>query len=221
MKTNIKPAANKLLYTLGCLALAAVIYGCAAATQITGTWKSPEAAQKSFNRVVVAAMTENVQARQTIEDQLQAQLQARGIEAVKSVDLFPPTRTQRNESPADLMLERMNGDKYDGILTVAVVDQETETRYVPGNYAYAPVSRFGYYRTFRGYYSYWYPTLYEPGYYTQDKVYFLETNLYETNTENLIWSAQSKSYDPSSLSSFADTFAEKTVERMVQDNIIN
>ncbi|GAB3822633.1 hypothetical protein [Pontibacter rugosus] len=221
MKTSIRRSSQKLLYVLACVVMAAGMYSCAPSTQITGTWKSPQATSRTFNNVVVAAMTDNVQARQTIEDQLQQQLQARGIKATKSIDLFPPSMMSGSESPADMMLDRITSDGFDGILTVAVVDQETDTRYVPGNTAYAPVSRFGYYNTFRGYYGYMSPTLYQPGYYTKEKIYFLETNLYETSNENLVWSAQSKSYDPASLSSFADTFSEITVKKMAQENIIN
>ncbi|GHA73969.1 hypothetical protein GCM10007389_29480 [Pontibacter akesuensis] len=201
--------------------MAAGIYGCVPSTQITGTWKSPQATAKTFNNVVVAAMTDDVQARQTIENQLEEQLQARGIKVTKSINLFPPSTMQGTESPADMMLDRITSDGYDGILTVAVVDQETDTRYVPGTTAYAPISRFGYYNTFRGYYGYMSPTLYRPGYYTKEKIYFLETNLYDTSNENLVWSAQSKSYDPASLTSFADTFSEITVKQMAKENIIN
>ena len=220
MKTSIRRASQKLSYVIACIVMAAGMYSCAAPTEITGTWKSPQATAKTFNKVVVAAMTDNVQARQTIENQLQQQLEARGIQATKSIDLFPPNRMRDAESPADMMLNQMTGEGYDGILTVAVVDQETDTRYVPTAGAYAPVSRFGYYNTFRGYYGYWSPTLYNPGYYTKEKIYFLETNLYDTSNENLVWSAQSKSYDPASLQSFADNFAKITVKQMAQENII-
>lgn len=206
------------LFTL--FILGAGLYGCAPSTYVTGSWKSPEATVKTYNNVVVAAMTDNVQARQAIEQQLQNQLQQRGIKATKSLDLFPPSATSRQGGDPDMMLQRIQGDGYDGIVTVAVVDQETETRYVPGTAGYAPVSRFGWYGSFRGYYSYYSPTLYQPGYYTEDKIYFLESNLYDAGSEKLVWSAQSRSYDPGTVISFADEFAEVTVKQMAQDNVI-
>src|SRR5690606_23752299 len=107
------------------------------------------------------------------------------------------------------------------ILTVALIDKETETRYVPGNAGYAPMPRFGYYGTFWGYYNTWYPTLYSPGYYEGEKVYFIETNLYDADTEELLWSAQSETYNPRNLPDFASTFADVVVSRMERDDLLN
>ncbi|MFA1770876.1 hypothetical protein ACD591_06205 [Rufibacter glacialis] len=199
---------------------ALLVAGCASSTQITGTWKSPEAATTSFNRIVVTALTDNVVARQTIEAHLQTQLQQRGVTAVKSIDMQPPGLIQNNQSNPDAILEKIRGDGHNAILTVAVVDKDTETRYVPGTTMYAPMSRFGWYGSFRGYYGYMAPTLYNPGYYTQDKVYFLETNLYDAASDRLLWSAQSESYSPSSLQDFSEKFAELTVTRMQEENLI-
>lgn len=220
MHTNTKTVTRPLLSFLAFFMMGAVLYSCAPATQVTSSWKSPEATAKTYNNVVVAAMTDNVQARQVIEQKLQNQLQQRGIKATKSIDLFPPTAANRQGDDPDMMLERIQGDGYDGILTVALLDEETETRYVPGTAGYAPTTRFGWYGSFRGYYTYYRPTLYQPGYYTENKVYFLESNLYDAASENLVWSAQSKSYDPATLESFSGNFAETTVQQLAKDKVI-
>lgn len=195
------------------------LWGCAPSTRITGTWKNPEAANRTYNSIVVAALTDNIRARQTVETDMQNQLQQHGVTAVRSIDLFPPT-VGREGPDVNLLLERIEDQNYGAILTVALIDEETETRYVPGTYGYAPVTRFGWYGRFRGYYNFWYPTLYDPGYYTEEKIYFLETNLYDADTENLLWSAQSKSYSPASLRKASETLAELTANRMAQDNLI-
>ncbi|WP_255478615.1 hypothetical protein [Rufibacter sp. XAAS-G3-1] len=200
--------------------LAALVGGCAPATQITGTWKSPEATTTTFNRIIVAALTDNAVARQTIEAHLQTQLQQRGITATKSIDLFPPALMRDGTTTGDAILEKVKGDRHDAILTVALVNTETETRYVPGSTTYMPVTRFGWYGTFRGYYTYMRPMMLDPGYYREDKVYFLETNLYDAASERLLWSAQSESYNPGGLQSFSEKFAEITVQKMQQDNLV-
>ncbi len=194
--------------------------GCAPSTAITGTWKSPEATAGTFNRIIVAALTDNAVARQTIEAQLQTQLQQRGINATKSIDLFPPAIMRDGGTTADAILNKIKGDQHDAILTVALVNTETETRHVPGQTMYTPITRFGWYGTFRGYYTYWRPMLYDPGYYREDKVYFLETNLYDAQSERLLWSAQSESYNPTSLQRFAQKFGEVTVGQMQKENLI-
>jgi hypothetical protein len=52
---------------------------------------------------------------------------------------------------------------------------------------------------FYGYYNYWSPTLYSPGYYTTDKTYFIEANAYDMETQKIIWSVQSKAENPSGI----------------------
>lgn len=212
---------RRTLFAISAALLAGIAFhGCAPATQITGSWKNPEAAAKQYNNVIIAAMTNNVVVRQQVENDLQAQLQKQGIKAVKSIDIFPPSASSRTGPDVNEILDKVKANGYDGILTVAVVDEERETRYIPGNYTYAPITRFGWYGRFSGYYSYWSPIMYDPGYYTEDKVYFLEANLYDSQTENLVWSAQSTSYNPSNLQKASQAFAQVTVERMGQDNVV-
>ncbi len=196
-----------------------ILAACSPSTQITGTWKSPEAS-KTYENIVVAALTNNVLARQEVENDLQTQLQMRGIKASKSIDIFPPSRASKNGPDVNLLIERIRERGNDAILTVALVDQKTESRYIPGTYRYEPMTRYVWYGRFRGYYTYWFPILYEPGYYTEDKIYYLETNLYDVGTENLMWSAQTKSYSPSNLRKAAEKFAEITVTRLGQENLI-
>ncbi|MCP2043256.1 hypothetical protein [Pontibacter sp. HSC-36F09] len=202
------------------LLLLAGIAACSSSTKILGSWKSPEIEAQNYRRVVVAALTDNVLARQEVENDLVDQLQMRGIQATRSMDLFPPSATAKTQPDVNLLIERIKENGHDAILTAALVDEQTETRYVPGNMGYRPMTRFMWYGSFRGYYTYWYPTLYDPGYYTEDKVYYLETNLYDANTDRLVWSAQSKSHSPTSLRKAASKFAELTVQKMTEDNVL-
>jgi hypothetical protein len=194
--------------------------GCAPSNQITGTWKSPQASANTYDRILVAVLTDHARVRQTVEEHLQTYLQQHGVKVTKSMDLYPPTLKREGQVTADDLLSKIKGEGQDAILTVALIDTETETRYVPGNMVYTPITRFAWYGTFRGYYTYWAPMMYDPGYYRESKVYYLETNLYDAATEKLLWSAQSQSYNPTSLHRTAEKFAEVTVTRMKQEGLI-
>jgi hypothetical protein len=204
----------------GAIMLSIFLYTCSPSTQIMGSWKSPDVPAQNYQRIVVAALTDNVLARQEVENDLQAQLQRRGIQVTKSIDLFPPAAGAKAGPDVNLIMESIKENGHDAILTAALVDEQTETRYIPGSMGYRPMTRFMWYGSFRGYYNYWHPMLYDPGYYTEDKVYYLETNLYDTDTDRLVWSAQSKSYSPRSLRRAASRFAEITVQKMSEDNVL-
>ncbi|WP_162428564.1 hypothetical protein [Pontibacter pudoricolor] len=220
MRTIKNFAHHKLPPSIAVFILSLIVYACASSTQLTGSWKNPEATGKTYDNIVVAALTDNILARQEVEKDMQMQLQQRGIKATMSIDIFPPLRGADKSPDVNLLLEKMRGDDYDAVLTVALVDQKTETRYVPGNVEYRPVTYFSWYGNFRGYYTHWYPILYEPGYYTEDKIYYLETNLYGVDNDVLIWSAQSHSHSPSSMRKAAEKLAELTVNQLAKDHLI-
>lgn len=173
-----------------------------------------------YKNVFVAALTHNLDARKIVENELAAQLRDQGIKVTTSIELFGPiTREQAGNKEEIVKKIRENGN--DAILTLSLVNIETETRYVPGdNNYYAPTLTYDFYGNFSNYYNYYYPQLYEPGYYAHDKVYFLESNLYDVASEKLLWSAQSQSYSPGDIENFAGEFSEVTVARMHRDKII-
>ncbi len=198
-------------------------FACKPSTEITGSWKNTnvDIAKNEISTILVTALTSRVNVRQTVEDDLAAALQKKGYKIVKSLDVMPPTFSNGEKPERKDLMAKISGTGADAILSVALLDKETDNRYVPGNYSYAPVPRFGYYRTFWGYYNNWYPMLSSPAYYEENKTYFIETNLYDAETEELLWSAQSETYNPQSLNSFAKEFAEVVVSKMEKDGVLN
>jgi hypothetical protein len=181
---------------------------------------SPEAKEKSLNSILVTALTDKTNVRQTVENDLAEELTRNGVRSVKSLEILPPTFTDGKQPDKDALLAKIKDTGVDAILTVALIDKETETRYVPGDYSYAPVPRFGFYGRFWGYYNNWYPILHSPGYYAEDKTYFWETNLYDAKTEELLWSAQSETYNPTGLTDFSKEISSVVLSKMESDGVI-
>ena len=210
---------NKLLLLTLLIAGGFYLQNCGTSTKVIGSYSSPDASSKTYNKVMVIGLTSNVVARRNIEDQLAAALIKEGVGATASISVFAPSYMQKEPSK-DEVINKIRQDGFDGILTVGLLDERTETRYVPGTTSYAPVSRYGYYGSFGGYYSTMYPTFYDPGYYTTDKTYVVETNLYDAQSEKLVWSAQTETYDPSNPESGARSFSAAIADRMGRDGII-
>lgn len=202
--------------------IVSILAACSPATQITGSWKSPSPPQNpiAYQSVMIVSMSQNLQARQTVENDLAAAISSSGVQARKGIEAFPPTISDSNEADKHNMLHKIRETGVQGIVTIALIKEETENRYVPGNYGYAPVSRFHYYGMFTGYYTNWYPTMYSPGYYQQDKVYFMEVNFYDAKSEELIWSAQSQTYNPGSLPQFSKDFSRVIANQMKKDGVL-
>lgn len=189
------------------------LVSCSPSTKIIGSWKSQELGEKKFNDLLILGISDNFISRKTFEEDMQIVLKEKGIKSIISVDVLDPT-TKMNEINGDDLVAAIRKENADGILTMAVIDQTSETRYVQGS-AY-PVGGYG----FRGYYGMYAPMAYTPGYYTEDKSYFIEIKLFDITTNDMVWSAQSETVNPSNLESAAMTFSRVVVDRMVKDGVI-
>ena len=198
------------------LLLFPLLVACYPSTKVIASWKNP-GTTKTYHSVFIATLTSNTVSRSTIETEMSNAFSKKGLVTVKSIDEFPPTMKQDSTTKGQL-LDRIKNKGSEAILTISLLRKETESRYVSGGYA--PVSHYGYYSSFGGYYNYAYPTAYSPGYYEKEDVYYLETNLYDAQTESLIWSAQSRTDSYGSVPTLAKEYANVIVEQMLRENVI-
>ncbi len=201
------------------LSLFVIVISCSPSVKILGSWSSPSKPAEGYKSVFVTALTENLLARNAVEKDLVELIQSKGITASSSFEVIPPG-FKAKEADRDAIVAKIKELGNESILTIALLDQTNETRYVPGTTMYAPMG-YGYHGRFWGYYNYYNPVMYDPGYYTTDKNYYLEANLYDAATEELVWSSQSETTNPSSLEIFSKTFAQAIVQQMRKDGFIS
>lgn len=204
--------------------IAAAIGSCSSSkkttTDIMSTWKKPNVAAKTFSSIFVSVLTNDTAAKQAIENAIQNKLTPR-LKVFKSTDVFPPGFEAENKDNQNALLEKIRPTNADGILTIALLDKRTEAYHTPGTLSYEPLQRHRYFGQFATYYGTRASVIYEPGYYTKDQVYYLETNLYDTKTGELIWSAQSATYNPSDINTFLDGYLKSLREYMMRDGLIS
>lgn len=192
---------------------------CQSTQQITGSYVNKEAIpEEAFEKVFIMVMAHNDGARAAVENQLADAAANRGIEIVKSSDVFPIGFLTDKPSKDVLSAEiRKNG--CDAAFTVTLLHEQTQERYVPGSRG-APYINYPFYGSYYSYYDYRYSYVYDPGYYTTDQIYFIEGNLYDLNTDKLVWSLQSKSYDPGTLTAFGKTYAEMVFYQLKKEGLV-
>lgn len=189
-------------------------------TDVTASWKSPDVAEEGYKNIFVAAFIPDMEAKKIIEGQMVALLDSVGIQATTSLSLFPDNFSKEQVEDQKLILDKVRANGNDAILTISLVDQESENRFVAGNDTYAPAVAFNYYSKFHTYYAHNYNEIYNPGYYSLDKIYYLETNLYDVEDEALYWSAQSDTYNPGDMESFAGDFSEVILARLQKEGLL-
>ncbi|HRI61494.1 MAG TPA: hypothetical protein PK228_17270 [Saprospiraceae bacterium] len=197
---------------------------CTTPMKVTASWMNPEVKAKEgkkFQKVFLLALTSNMSARQTVETDQAKACAAEGIVTVKSSDVFTPGFL-KSDPGKDAILQKIKESGCDAIFTSALVDTKTETRYVPGTTTmYAPYPAYGYYGSFGGYYGYSSTYMYDPGYYVNDKTYYIESNLYDLATGEIVWSVQSEAYDASDLNSLSKEYAALLINKLKQEGVLN
>jgi len=143
-----------------------LLTGCGPSTKIEKSWAEPSlktSGPKPFNKVLVIGLLKDESTRRIAEDKMVAAIKA--STAVQSYMYLQPGDTKDNSTEVG---ERMKKDGFDGIVIMRLADMEKSTNYVPGT------SYGGWY----GYYRYAAPMYGSPGYYTEDKTYYVESNVY-------------------------------------------
>jgi hypothetical protein len=188
---------------------------CGPSQRVTSSWKNPEhTAGKQYRKVFIAAITGNHRVRVSLEEHMARAARGQGMTVVKSLDEFPSTFTRESTPDKEIMLTRIRALDCDLIYTVTLLEKKSEARYVPGT-PYMPYPGYG--LRFRGYYQYWWPMMYDPGYYTTDRTYSMEGNLFDVESERLIWSVQTESFNPDGIDAFSRGMTEVMLERAVKD----
>ena len=200
----------KISYSIFTIAFLALI-SCRPSTEVTAVWNAPEPERENYNSIFLAALTEDLSLRQNLEQEFARRLANRNVTTTKSVDTFRPDFFDEGSPERDQLEEIIRETECQGILTIALIDVEEEERFVQGGAGamggmYQPMGRFGYYGTFPGYFNHWQGAAFNTGYYSTDRKYFMETNLYDAESLKLVWSAQSRTLNPSTDASFAKEY---------------
>lgn len=206
------------IVAIGMITLPMLLFSGCNSTQVISSWKVPDASLRSYNKILVIGLMDAKERglRENIESRLVTTFTSQGISAGSSIAEYGPKAfvgLSEQES-----LDKITNSGYDGAFIVVLLDKSKERTYNPGNMYYTPY--FGYYGRFWPYYNTLYGRVWEPGYYTTSTNYIIEANFYDLKNDKLEYSAQTKSFNPSSSSSLAAELSEKLLQDMMNQNII-
>lgn len=200
------------------LILIPIFVASCASTEITGKWKDKEYT-KPITKVLVIGMSKDLPRRRMYEDALVEQFKEKGITAVSSATIFQPDQ----ELKEDVLGPVLKKESFDAVLITRLVNVEKDTRYVPGTYNHPAY----YYRPpddyYHGFYDYYYrtrPMVYSPGYLVNDTIVSLETNVYETSKNQLIWSLTSDSFNPNNANQVIEELSKIIIKQLEKDGLI-
>ena len=198
---QISRCRHKFWRVLLLLTVPLLLYSCAS-TSLTATWHDQSYAGKnSLRDVLVIAVTEEETSRRLYEDGFVAKLGELGVRGIPSYSLqvsdIEPTKQAVQTAVA------MADARF--VLITSHLSTDKKQHYSPPE----PIYVDPYYSRMHRYYPLAYREVrYRPGYTYTVTTVSIESNLYDAQTEKLIWSAQSKSVDPNMSKSFFDGLVE-------------
>lgn len=197
MTRTFRPATKKTI--LGAVILACFAASCAATTsphssktKMVTSWKDPTATLSSsqIKKILFIALVKDEPYSNMMENQLVDMSKGKGIAShtfIKSRGV-----TENDKAAFD---RQIRSDGIDLVVIMRLKDIKEEPRYVPSTQTYGGYPGIG--GGYWGYYNYAAPIYSSPGFYTSDKHFLVETNVYSVAQSKLLWSGVSDNVNPS------------------------
>ena len=192
-----------------------IVAGCAQTT-VTGVWKKSDYTGEPFATILVVGLTGDTGSKILWENVMADKLRQAGMSNVATTVTAFPDEEKLNEQK---IIDFVTANNVQAVLVTRMVDTKKEEVYHPPTGGYYSGS-YGYYNRFNRYYPHAYDTIYTPGYTQTLTTVLLETNLYSSDSKELIWSMSSDTFDPSSMTQLVDSVSGKVLELLLKDKLI-
>jgi hypothetical protein len=194
----------------GLIIVAAALAACTTAKP-TKEWRDPSYSGGTFDNILIVGLSHKETVRRAFENTFVDRLGEDKIKATASFALMPAETRPSEESIKAVIADI----KFDSVLVTHLVGVTEKEVYHPAAY------RMDTNRGLYDYYGYVGGYVYEPGYYTRHKRVKLETNLFDTQTERLVWSMQSETMDPNSEKELIDAKIRIVIKKLKSQQLIS
>ena len=192
-----------------------------ASVAVIGSWvKKDSLPTTPVNSVFITVLTQNMNVRSTLENELASAAEANGIKAVRGLSVLTPVTGVPDSVLIGAFTRKLHETGCNRLLLVSLLDSKNETKYVEGSsYTYNPYS-YGYYGFYPAYYASTYNTISTPGYYVTDNTYYIESNLYDVATQGILFSIQTKAVNPDDINKASHQFATTLVDELKSNGLL-
>jgi hypothetical protein len=179
-------------------------------TQIISSWASPNPpAAQVMNKILVVCVMQDRAKRDKMEQTMADELNRSSVTAATAVSIFGP-KGFRGLSEEEVN-QKLKNSGYSSVMIISLLDRNRQVQYNPGYSYVAPYTAYNlYYRRYMFAYDY----MYVPGYYSTSTRYVLQAELYTIDGDELVYSAQTKTYDPNDTEDLGQSFAKAIVSEL-------
>ena len=197
------------------ISLTAVLLASCGTTRLVNEWHEIDYTGEPVSSFFVLAVTDKVSERRFYESAMVDSLRRAGLSATASFRVLEETELTNDVKMIERAIAESNAEV---ILTTRVIDVTKQKNYVPPAYIYV---RHDYrYPHFHDYFHPSFHVMMQPGYESTDTIITLETNIYSAADGKLIWTGNSRSFNPASVKHIVKELAELMIVRLREHRFI-
>ena len=204
---------KRTLVMVALLAIAVFVVSCGTTTTMTQRWSDPAYVGQPGQKMMVIALAKSERNQMVWESAFSQALTKEKVTPLVGSKFLPPNNAADEATLKQVVKE--SGANLAAVTRLIAVDKETS--YVPGSTYYTPAP--AYYGMY-GYYNSAYAMVHDPGYYQENTIVKLETNVYDVASEKLVWSGVTETLNPETAQDVANSVAYKVTEDMVKSKVI-
>lgn len=214
MKKNHARAIGQIMLVFFCFYSLVVLSSCAS-TRLTATWYDTSYQDRDImENSLVVAIVKNEMTRRMYEDAFVKKLAENNIHAIASYTLSQPDIKPEEAA----VREAVNEAGARSVLITRHLSTDTKQHYRPPERT--RVYADPYYSRMSRYYPMSYREVYSPGYTVNVTTVYVESNLYNADTAELVWSAQSESIDPKLTPKYIDELVQTFYEDLKKKGLL-
>ncbi|AEV98500.1 hypothetical protein Niako_2145 [Niastella koreensis GR20-10] len=211
----------KSIYPLSAVMMAIIFATCKSPKESEGVWINKEQLKgKTYSNLFILVVTADIQARVKLESDLSNVATARGLKTVKSVDVMPFDMENPKKPAKEEVVSKVKESGCDAVFIASLLKKEDRMKYTEGRSAYTPMTNYTPAGNYYAYYSGTYNTVSTPSYYTQDKVYLMQSNLYDAATEEKMWAVNSEVFNPANIDAFSKSYTKTLLSKLQKARLI-
>jgi hypothetical protein len=163
--------------------VALALFAACSSTSLTGVYVVPGFTGPPFKKLMVIGLGASEGGRAQFENTVADRLATHGVLAVASNNVIAAS----GDVTRDAVRAWVQADGYDAVLVTRLVDTQKQTTYRPPTYT----DFYGYWGSYGSYVT-------SPGYVLETTTLIIETTLFDASTGKVVYTARSKSFQPSS-----------------------
>jgi len=179
-------------------------------TKIESSWIDLEIGDRVPARVLVIGAARRIEVQEMYEDMFVNRLMTIGVEAVSSHSEFPTP----DELTKEIIASKANELGVDTILITHIKGIDKIMRY------YAPVYSSPHYDGYYRNYHQAYESTHKTGYAVSEEVVRLETSLYDLESEELVMSAETRTFDADRGANSIQSMVDSLVKEMQKKSVL-